>query len=126
MKKIGIIALAPLAAAAAILAAGVSGPGRPDQVGYFKSTDRNRVMAYTATEDMSEAEARAFLADVMHTPGQLTFAVIYPPHALHPGPRLATASSYLTAAAMLDTAPHAGWSWGVVINPTGAARFDMR
>ncbi|MDU8913058.1 hypothetical protein [Aestuariicoccus sp. MJ-SS9] len=126
MKKRGFFALAGLVLAGALAFGGGSGTPRPDQVGYFKSEEGNRVMAYTAPEGMTEAEGRAFLGEVMHRPGRLTFAVIYPQGTAHPGHRLTTAPDYLTAAGMLDSAPHDGWVWGVVIDMAGSANFDLR
>lgn len=118
----GVFAGAALLGALAV----TGGTPAPERVGYFKSADGNRVMAYEAPPDMALIEARAFLGDVMHTRGQLTFAVIYPPGGATPDHRLTRAPDYLTAASMLDQAPHDGWKWGVVINANGTPNYELR
>lgn len=125
MRKFGFFGLGALIAAGAFAFASAGDPA-PERVGYFKSEDGNRVMAYVAPEGMAPAEARAYLGDVMHTPGKLTFAVIYPQGAAHPGHRLTAAPDYLTAAGLLDAAPHDGWTWGALVNIAGRVQFQER
>ena len=118
MKAIIFAAIATIGAGALL----VSAPTVPsmDQVGYFKSPDRNRVMAYRAGpgSEVTQDEAHSFLANVMHTDGQLTYAVIYR-DADHPGHALTSAPSYLTAVAMLEKPHYDGREWGVEISPSG-------
>lgn len=113
-------------AAALVVGTGADDSAGAERVGYFKSDGGNRVMAYTASGELSEAEARHFLGKAMHSPGRLTFAVLYSQGAVHPGDRLTSAPDYLTAVEMLDSVPYDGWAWGVVINAAGNANFDLR
>lgn len=47
------------------------GEAGPERVGYFKDERRNRVFAYMAPFDFSDAHAREFLAGVMHSEGHV-------------------------------------------------------
>lgn len=125
MKAVFGIGLAAVVVAGAFAFLGGGTPS-PEQVGYFKSETGNRVMAYVAPEGMTDAQARTALKGMMHTPGQLTFAVIYRPGRMHPGHRLTGAPDYLTAAGMLDQAPYDGWAWGAVINVAGQIQFQEK
>ena len=75
-----------------------------EQVGYFKGQTNNRVFAFHAPPGISEDKAREVLSKVMHSDGQLTYAVIYA-GAQHPGHKLTTAPDYLTAVGLLDQPP---------------------
>lgn len=125
MPKLVTIAV-PAALAAGALVFAMSGPPAPDQVGYFKSPDGNRVLAYVARADMTPEEARARLARVPHTEGQLTRAVIYTSPGRDPGHRLTSAPDYLTAATMLDEPPFSRWDWSVMIDARGRPDFEGR
>jgi len=125
MKKLAVVGLA------AVIVAGVfafmgGGTPSPERVGYFKSEAGNRVMAYVAPEGMTESQAHEVLGDAMHTPGKLTFAVIYRAGRMHPGHRLTGAPDYRTAAGMLDQAPYDGWAWGAVINAAGQIQYQEK
>lgn len=105
----------------ATVAVFATGKSDMERVGYFKSDDRNRVMAYVAADGMSEVDAHTFLSSVMHTDGKLTFAVVYTDDR-HPGHTLTGAPDYLTAVDILEQPQFDGWSWGVVITPRGEVK----
>lgn len=91
----------------------------PEQVGYFKSDNRNRVFAYHAPAALPPGAPGEFLAGRMHTPGQLTVAALYIGDTSTPGHALTTAPDYLTAAEMLFAPEFMGWACRAVINPLG-------
>lgn len=95
------------------------GDAGPEQVGYFKDENRNRVFAYVAPDDFSDAQAREFLADVMHSEGHVTRAFLYRPFKNHPGHKLTGARDFIEASNMMASALYDEWSWSVVINPAG-------
>ncbi|WP_424980716.1 hypothetical protein [Leisingera sp. S232] len=125
MNKLAVLCVGAVAAAGALALAG-GGAAKPERVGYFKSAAGNRVMAYVAPDGMTEKQARDTLSGLMHTPGRLTFAVIYEPGRKHPGSRLTGASDYFTAAAMLDQPPFDNWTWGAVVNIAGHVQLQEK
>ncbi|MEM8849288.1 MAG: hypothetical protein AAGE03_04550 [Pseudomonadota bacterium] len=104
----------------------LSGDPALERVGYFKSPEGNRVLAYRASADLSAEEARDILTRQPHTDGRLTRAVIYTAPGRDPGHRLTSAPDYLTAAAMVFDPPHGRWSWAATIDPKGRITFEER
>ena len=97
-----------------------------ERTGYFKDEDRNRVMAYVASRDLTRDEAEKKLDRVVHTDGAETVAVIYGPDARDPGHILTTSESGTAASRLIAAPPFDGWSWYVLIEANGARQFGAR
>ncbi|HCO91079.1 MAG TPA: hypothetical protein DIT40_08915 [Alphaproteobacteria bacterium] len=103
-------------------------PGKPEsvavqpaeQVGYFKSPDRDRVMAYYRTDPLTRSEAESLFEEVPETAGRVTRVVIYS-GADNPAPAsgLTLAENLLAAMQMVSMPPHDDWDWLLMINPAG-------
>jgi len=104
------------AVAVALFAPGGSLP--VEQVGYFKGEDRDRVLAYRAARDLTEAEARDLMARLPWTAGRIPVAAI---STADPVPQdiLTLHSTQAEAIALTANPPFDHWQWRMWINPAG-------
>jgi hypothetical protein len=101
------------------------GPGL-ERTGYFKDDERFRVMAFRAGEPLDRGAAEAALANVMHSDGATTWAVVYGPGAQEPGPALTTAGSRAAALDLIMSPPFDGWDWYLTIRHDGQRMLAPR
>lgn len=94
------------------------------RVGYFKSGDNARVIAYQAAEPLTKAQARAVLLASPATDGSVTMAVLYQPGSTAPGDKLTLAPDLAAAARLIGEPPYNTWAVRMRINPAGAQTFD--
>jgi len=124
MKNVIGLCLAAVAAASIFALSWAGETPGADRVGYFKSPDRDRVMAYQATGPMIAAQAREILEAAPSTSGRGTLAVMYRADDSAPGGQLTTASSLAAALRMVAEPPFDDWAWRMRINPAGRRTFD--
>lgn len=117
---------AGVAAVAMVLAIGSGGDTTfgAKRVGYIKSENRDRVMAYQANGPLTDAEARATLMGAPSTQGAVTMAVLYRVGDRAPGGTLTTAASLPAAARLIGEPPFDGSAWRLRVNPAGQMTFD--
>ena len=129
MKEIAIKAGA--VAAVVIVAVFLQMPSKPEavntkprpaieQTGYFKSDERDRIMAFHSDQPLSEVEARALFEQQTKTQGRAFRAVAYSGKD-NPGPAdaLTLAGSFQRALEVTVTPPHDDWDWMYIVNPAG-------
>jgi len=117
-----LVKIAGIAVAGAVLLS--MGSASPvERVGYFKSPDRDRVVAFQAAAPLDAAAARAALEAAPFTAGRVFAGVIYPPGTPAPGGVLTAAPSLPAALAMVGE-DFPGWSYRLRRNPAGVVTFD--
>lgn len=121
----GFAALAAVAVVAVLAAANSSGTSAETQ-GYFKSENRDRVIAFYAKEPLTDAEARDVFAGVTVTQGRPVLAVIYQGPSRAPGDRLTRSPDFAAAAALIAAPPFDAWSWRMRVNPAGLQTIDAQ
>lgn len=123
MKKL-LGGAAGLAVVAVIFMGGGDDAAAVERVGYFKSDDGARVMAYQAGAPLSDIEARAVLRAAPSTAGRVSMAVLYQPGSMAPGGELTTAPNLAAAARLIGEPPFNGWAVRLRVNPAGLQTFD--
>lgn len=109
----------------AILAFMQSGsPAAVTMDGYYKSANRDRVVAYVATMSLTADETRAALERAPTTAGRTTIVVVYATGTPAPGGRLTNARDLADAARIVGTAPFDKWTARLRINAAGERTFD--
>lgn len=91
------------------------------QVGYFKSAENDRVMAFRSDAPLTQEDAEAVVAAQVFTAGRLGRVVFYSgADTPVPGDALTLAETLGAALEITATAPYDGWDWSLSINPAGA------
>lgn len=95
------------------------------QVGYFKSPDNARVLAYLAAGPVPEADALRVFDKVTVTAGQITRAVIYDSEPV-PRDALTLAEDVGAALAVTSSPPFDAWAWRLQVNAAGERTVEGR
>lgn len=114
MRKRFIVLLAGIGGVVALLAS-VDPPDR-DEIGYWKSENRNRVFAYAGVKSPDD-----LVNNLTNTEGRLTIAVGYE-GPRDPMPMLTRAKDLGQAIDVIEA--NAAWRWRVSVYPTGIAKIQ--
>ncbi len=93
------------------------------QVGYFKDSGKNRILAYRISGEADAATIRAHAESQMNTPGQMTAVYYWPEGTDGPGMQLTRSADLFAANDLLASQAVAPWSYAAMTYLMGTFDF---